>query len=125
MLGRFQPRAAATQLEDVITLVAGPREAEWFRERGREFRNAVAHGHEQSPTPEKDVSHLVQVVRYLLKSLLEYLVDGPQRSIADYAKHIKARVRSHGYGPTCRSAEQGSAQLHFQVASRNSDQSRR
>jgi hypothetical protein len=76
MLGRFRPPGEQVQLEDLVRAVAGEdaaTAAEWFAEHGRDFRNAVAHGHwDRGPEP---LVRMQELLRPLIRSYLRTWLD--------------------------------------------------
>ena len=100
LLGRFRPRKAEVQLEDLVQHLDGarPSATAWFRANGRKFRNQVAHGQwnpESIGMPDiwsrdhEPLEHLVEICRAGIASLLETWVgcDPPVR-----ARHGPARL---------------------------------
>lgn len=84
MLGRFRAPKEAVQLEHLAAKVAGeafPEATKWFVERGRTFRNSIAHG--EWPAAAADPHPLEQIVdlsRALIPALLRAWLARPDRS---------------------------------------------
>lgn len=73
MLGRFRRWKDPVQLEDLVLKAAGESEAvDWFKKKGRAFRNAIAHGSwEPVAEGESDpVNHLQNVLTDILPAYL-------------------------------------------------------
>lgn len=75
-LGRFRPRSAERQLEDLVSVVADSEAALWFAAEGRSFRNAVAHGRwvaGRGPRAENvELDSLISISRAVVHALLEH-----------------------------------------------------
>lgn len=81
MLGRFRKPQELERL--VVSMVQGgsPEAAAWFQERGRNFRNTIAHGKwpdsQQDPQP---MSQLIDVLRGLIPAFVQAWLAQPDRA---------------------------------------------
>lgn len=78
MLGRFRPRDDPVKLEQLVRAVAGDHVGvDWFVEKGRDFRNSVAHGYwDGSPEP---LEQLLEVLRALVPAYVRAWVECDER----------------------------------------------
>jgi hypothetical protein len=95
VLGRFRPRRAAVQLEDLVARVTGASESEWFRERGRAFRNAVAHGRWNGEENKPDLAFLLAMIRQIMEALIRYRVQHDQSAspVKSFLTHLEKEVK--------------------------------
>ncbi len=95
ILGRFRPRRAAIQLEDLVSAVIDPAESTWFRQRGRDFRNDVAHGRFGLADDEASVTTLLAVVRQTIEAFIRFWVALDDASVPPgkaFLSHLEERV---------------------------------
>lgn len=80
MLGRFRKPQELEQLVARVVRGSFPEAAKWFEERGRRFRNSIAHGlwpaAEQDPQP---MERLIEVLRGLIPEFVRAWLKRPQR----------------------------------------------
>jgi hypothetical protein len=81
MLGRFRKPQELEQLVAVVVRGRFPEAAKWFEERGRRFRNSIAHGlwpaAEQEPRP---MERLIEVLRGLILEFVQAWLKRPDRA---------------------------------------------
>ncbi len=95
ILGRFRPLRAAVQLEDLVAQVTEAAESGWFRERGRAFRNTVAHGRWNGKDNDSDLESLLATVRQVMEALIRYCIqqNRSESPITSFLRHLEAKVK--------------------------------
>jgi hypothetical protein len=72
MLGRFRKPQELEKLVAAVVRERFPEAAKWFEDRGRPFRNSIAHGEwpgeEQNPRP---MEHLIEVLQGLIPEFVQ------------------------------------------------------
>jgi hypothetical protein len=96
--GRFRPRSAPVQLEDLVAVVSDGDAAQWFATEGRAFRNAVAHGRwvgsNEPRTVDAENLILTSIARSLLLDLLHFATSERDDDdlIVGYRAHVESRA---------------------------------
>lgn len=95
ILGRFRHPRARIQLEDLVAEVTEATESEWFRIRGRSFRNSVAHGSCNGEIDESDVESLVATVRQVMEALIRFRVEDDRLAtpVKSFMKHLENKAK--------------------------------
>jgi hypothetical protein len=88
MLGRFRKPKELEKLVAVVVRERFPEAAKWFEERGRQFRNSIAHG--QWPAAEQDPRPMKQLIEVLRGLLPEFVQVWLKRTDRDSCSPLRA-----------------------------------